>query len=197
MARQYEDGDTRRRQVVEATLQTLAEAGVTGFTTRAVADRVGISEGSLFRHFESKREIVLAAMDALEEGIREGLVSTGDPWSDLEGFFRQRAAFVGNQQSVGRLIFSDELVHLAGEEGRARVAAWRTASVTFLLDRLSRLEVEGRLRPGLGVPGGSLLVQGLLLTFAMQASLGAAGPEAAVRARIDHAWSTLTLVLRP
>ena len=197
MPRHYEDSETRRGQIVDAALYTLVVAGVTGFTTRAVAERVGISEGNLFRHFGTKREIVLAAMDQLQEGIEGGLVSAADPWADLESFFRQRAAFVGTQQSVGRLIFSDELVHLAGEEGRIRVARWRQQSVLFLVDRLGRLMADGRLRTDLDIPGCSLLVQGVLLTFAMQASLGTAGSRDAVEARIDHAWTTLQRVLSP
>ena len=152
MPRHYEDNETRRRQVAEATLQTIAEDGVAGFTTRAVATRVGISDGTLFRHFGSKQDIVLEAMDLLEAGIRDGLVSTGDASGDLEAFFRHRASFVGAQGSVGRLIFSDELLHLAGAEGHQRVERWRSLSVGYLLERLGVLKTTGRLRADLDIP---------------------------------------------
>ncbi len=195
MARHYEDTDTRRRQVAEAALRTLVEDGVAGFTTRAVAARVGISDGTLFRHFKNKQEIVLHAMELLGEQIDAGLVTTGSPMGDLKGFFRHRAALVGTQGSVGRLIFSDGLVHLAGDAGRECMGGWRQRSVGYLMECLSQLKAAGKLHPKLEVPAASMLLQGVLLTFAMQASLGRTGSSEALQARIDHAWSTLHTLL--
>ena len=195
MPRHYKDTETRRRQVAEAALRTIAEDGVAHFTSKAVAARVGISDGTLFRHFGNKEEIVLEAMHLLEIELEAGLLDTGDALEDLEGFFRHRAAFVGEQGSVGRLIFSDELLHLAGDEGSRVVEGWRRSSVGFLIDRLGRLCGQGHLRRDLDVPAMSMLVQGVLLTFAMQASLGRAGSREEVLQRVDHAWETLRTIL--
>ncbi len=195
MPRQYEPTETRRRQVAEAALATITEDGVASFTTRAVAGRVGISDGTLFRHFGNKEEVVLEAMALLEAELVSGLVDTGDPRTDLEAFFRHRAAFVGAQGSVGRLIFSDELVHLAGETGRRKVEEWRRLSVGYLLERLGMLRARGRLRDAPDIPAMSMLLQGALLTFAMQASLGRAGTAEELEARIQHAWNALSIVL--
>ncbi len=195
MTRHYKDTETRRRQVAEAALQTIAEDGVARFTTRAIAGRVGISDGALFRHFGSKQEIVLEAMGLLEDALEASMVSTGDALAELEGFFRHRAAFVGAEASVGRLIFSDELVHLAGDAGRQRVDEWRQRSVRYMTSRLGALVAQGRATAGVDVPTMSMLIQGVLLTFAMQASLGRAGSAAQLQGRIDHAWSALTTLL--
>ncbi len=196
--RHYEDTETRRRQVAEAALRTLAEDGVAGFTTRAVASRVGISDGTLFRHFGNKEEIVLEAMALLEAAIQSGMTHTADPLADLEHFYRHRAAFVGSRGSVGRLIFSDGLLHLAGEKGREKVAHWRASSVRYLLDKLQQLAETGRARSDIPVAQMSTLIQGSLLTFAIQAALGRSGTEAELQARIDDGWSTLhTLLFSP
>ncbi len=195
MPRHYENTETRRQQVAQAALQTIAEDGVARFTTKAIAGRVGISDGTLFRHFGNKQEIVLEAMDLLESELEASLISTGDPLDDLEAFFRHRAAFVGAEGSVGRLIFSDELVHLAGEDGRQQVARWRQRSVHYMLERLSQLVTHGRTATPVDIAAMSMLIQGALLTFAMQASIGKADPPERLRARIDHAWSALRTLL--
>lgn len=49
------------------------------------------------------------------------------------------------------------------------------------------------LRPDLDTPAMCLLIQGTLLTFAMDASLRSGDSD--LHARIDHAWATLTAVL--
>jgi len=195
LARHYEDTETRRRQVAEATLDAIAEHGVAHFTARSIAQRVGISDGTVFRHFGNKEEIVVAAMALLEAEIDAGLVSTGGAWTDLEGFFRHRAAFVGRAGSVGRLIFSNELLHVGGESGRLRVQGWRRRSVAYLNERVRLLQERGDLRADLDVAAVSMLVQGTLLTFAMQASLGQAGSAKELSQQIDDAWSTLRTVL--
>jgi AcrR family transcriptional regulator len=194
MARHYEDTDTRRRQVAEAALRTIAEDGVSRFTTRAVAERVGISDSTLFRHFGNKEEIVLEAMSILEAEMTKGLLETGDMLADLEGFFRHRAAFVGAEASVGRLIFSDEFVHLAGEAARSCIKGWRATNIGFLATRLKPLQDEGVLRADLDVAAMSMFIQGTLLTFAMQATLGTAS-EAHLDAQIDKAWISLQAIL--
>jgi AcrR family transcriptional regulator len=194
-SRHYVDTETRRRQIAGATLQTVVEDGVSRFTTRAVASRVGISEGALFRHFSSKEEMVLEAMRILDGQIDAGLVATGDAQADLEGFVRHRAAFVGRQGSVGRLIFSDELLHLAGEAGRACVQSWRRRSVDYLVERLRSLRAAGELRTDLDLSAMAMLIQGVLLTFAMRASMGQQGTDEELAVRIDEAWNTLRVVL--
>ncbi len=195
MARHYQDTETRRRQVAEAALYTIAEDGVAGFTTRAIAERVGISEGALFRHFGNKEEIVLEALDLLEAELETGFAVTGNSVRDLESFFRHRAAFVGASASVGRLIFSDRLVHLAGESGRRRIDLWRLKNIAYLLELFEPLQKSGRIRTDLDLPALGLLIQGSLLTFAMQASLGRGGSPSELQARIDHAWGTLRTLL--
>ena len=197
MARQYEDTETRRRQVAEAALQTIAEEGVSRFTTRAIAERVGISDGTLFRHFGSKEEIVLEAMSLLEAELEAGIPSTGDAMADLEAFFRHRAGFVGGQSPVGHLIFSDGLVHLAGETGRSRMDGWRMRNLAFVVDRFVLLREEGRVRADVDLPSLGLLFQGALLTFAMQASLGQSGSIPELEARIDQVWTGLHTLITP
>jgi len=195
VTRQYETTETRRRQVAEAALRAIAEDGVARLTTRAIAGRVGISEGTLFRHFGSKEEIVIRAKDLLGAEIEADLVSTGDPLEDVETFFRHRAAFVGADGSVGRLIFSEGLVHLAGDAGRQRIEQWRMRSTGYLVDRLGQVGAQGRVRPGVEAPALVMLIQGALLTFAMQAALGRAGSRDELDARIDHAWGALRTLL--
>ncbi len=197
MPRQYVPTETRRQQIAEAALQVLAEEGVARFTTRSIAARVGVTDGTLFRHFADKQEIVLAAMDLLEEGLLVDLDANGDPVGRLERMFRHRAAFVGTNSSVGRLIFSEQLVHLAGDEGRAKVAGWRMRSLTFMFSALEEASANGATTPDLPIPALAQVIQGVLLTFALRANLGLPESQEDLQARIDAAWATLqTLIFR-
>ena len=97
MARRYQRTDVRRRQIAEAALALIAERGLDGFTTRALGSRVGLTDGTIFRHFDSKAEIVLAALDVLEERMFAVVPDDPDPLIRLEAMFAHRARFVAGE----------------------------------------------------------------------------------------------------
>lgn len=57
-------GGARRSQILEAALGIVHTNGIHSLTLREIADRVGVSEAALFRHFKGKEDIVdsLASM---------------------------------------------------------------------------------------------------------------------------------------
>src|SRR5690606_1754991 len=55
--RQYRSREDRRRQIIEATLQLLSGRGPRNWTIALVAERVGVSEATLFKHFANKDDI--------------------------------------------------------------------------------------------------------------------------------------------
>jgi AcrR family transcriptional regulator len=68
--------EERRKAIVEAALPLLAEYGG-GVTTRQIAEAAGIAEGTIFRVFEDKRALFLAAAEAVMNppGGREALAA--------------------------------------------------------------------------------------------------------------------------
>ena len=55
----------RKEQVLETTLQLIAEHGVTGTTLTRIASAVGVTTPALYAHFANRKEILLAALDLL------------------------------------------------------------------------------------------------------------------------------------
>ncbi len=206
MSRKYVKTEVRRAQIAAAALDLIAARGLRSFTTRAIAERVGITDGTIFRHFDSKQAIVMAAIEHLEERMFGGDKALDDPpdldpLAELERFFVARATLVGGASSVGRLMFSEELGQAAGPAGRARVFSWRERNLAIVQGCFERLAKHGRLRPDITPRQAVPLVQGMLLTFMMAARR--ADPEADqpledpadLRARIDAARETLRTLL--
>ncbi|MEM9140903.1 MAG: TetR family transcriptional regulator, partial [Pseudomonadota bacterium] len=50
--------DVRRRQLIQATMEAIAEKGMTGATTAEVTRRAGLSMGIVSLHFESKEGLL-------------------------------------------------------------------------------------------------------------------------------------------
>jgi AcrR family transcriptional regulator len=76
-------GQRARDRVLQAALAVLAEEGMAGFTMEAIARRAGASKSTLYRHWSSPGELLVAAMDA--EFRPAPAVSTEDLRADLIG----------------------------------------------------------------------------------------------------------------
>lgn len=202
MAQPYERGEVRRRQIVEAALRLLADEGLGAVTTRRIAAHLGLTEGALFRHFANKQAILTAGLDHLErlmfpDGPAIPEDGAADPLATLEAFFRRRVALVAGPLALGHLVFSEQLIHATGDEGRRRIAAWRARSASFVSGRLLQLAAQGRLRRDLPAEALVPVVQGQILGFVVERAIeGAAqGPPAD---KVSAAWRTLvTLLVAP
>lgn len=183
--------ETRRLQIADAALVVIARDGLGRFTTQAIAAEVGITDGTLFRHFASKEEIVLAALDRVEAQLFEGFPPTdAAPLARLERFFRFRASFVAERPVIARLAFSDELPHAAGEAGARQVESWKRRSLEFIVSCVAEAAERGELPPGLPVREVGLVVLGTLFALAKLGGL-AGGPAA-----VDRAWSVVASLFR-
>jgi AcrR family transcriptional regulator len=59
----------RREQIIEASRRLIMEYGSEHVTVRRIAAEIGISEGALYRHFKSKKEILLFLIGHIEENL--------------------------------------------------------------------------------------------------------------------------------
>lgn len=72
--------ETRRRQIITATLRLVGQYGLQGTTVSRVAGEVGVSEMALYRHFENKEAMLVAAHEYLLERATEWMTSSSHPW---------------------------------------------------------------------------------------------------------------------
>ncbi|MBB2481297.1 TetR/AcrR family transcriptional regulator [Bacillus sp. APMAM] len=64
--------DERREQIKQAALKVFARRGYTGTKTSVIAEEAGISEGLIYRYFQSKKELYTTIVQELmEEAKRE------------------------------------------------------------------------------------------------------------------------------
>ena len=57
----------RQREIVEVTIQLLAEHGIQGTSVSRIANALGLSKGALYYHFPNREALLAAAMDAMDE----------------------------------------------------------------------------------------------------------------------------------
>lgn len=182
----------RRRDIADAALATVAEEGLSGFTAVGIARRVGVSDAALFRHFATKHDIVLAAIDRVEELLFPPHPPlAGPPLERLGRFFRHRAATLARHPGVARLLLSEVLEQVAPAEGVRRIAEFKHRTVHHIRACLAEAQAAGELAPSHTVDTATVVVLGAVLALVQAGSILAGSAEF----RADAVWAALEACL--
>ena len=107
-------GEDRQRQIVETLLELVPTRGIDAISAQAIAERIGISQPAIFRHFPTKEALWLAVMDWLDERLGE-IHSAAECGPDATPLARMRAIFMAHIRMVERhpalakIVFNDQL----------------------------------------------------------------------------------------
>lgn len=174
-----------RREVKEAALRQLAEAGPAAVSVSAIGKQLGVSGPALYRYFASRDELLTElVIDAYHDlaaalGAAAGPAPGRGPRARLEALVRAYRSWALAQPHRYRLLFGPPLPGYDAHAQRLVEAA--RASMKVLADIL------GELGPGAATsPGPPLAAQ--LSSWAGRHSLGT-GPAIALRAVL--AWSRM------
>ena len=103
--------DQRRAVTVEAVLALAAEQNPSEITTAAIAQRMHLTQGALFRHFSSKEAIWQAVMEWVAEQLlgRLAVAAEGEasPLAALEAMFMAHLEFASTHPGAPRIIFGE------------------------------------------------------------------------------------------
>ena len=166
--------DERRAATVEALIDLAARQNPSDITTAAIAERMGLTQGALFRHFPSKDAIVQACMTWVSERllarIDTAAAQATSPAGALQAMFMAHIDFVARHPGVPRLLF--------GELQRADDSLPKQMVRTLLQQygvRLRRLldagKAQGEFDRALDVDAAAVLFIGTVQGLVMQSLL--------------------------
>ncbi|HSP92707.1 MAG TPA: TetR/AcrR family transcriptional regulator, partial [Vicinamibacterales bacterium] len=170
----------RRREISDAAIKILGERGLRECTAAQLALEVGITDGTIFRHFKDKHEIILAALDRLQELIVSAPRAGADPVERLRDFVASRLHAVAVEPRLHSLLFSDQLSHALGADGPRQVAALRDRGRAHVRSCLREAADAGLVRRDLDVDAAMLLITGIVMSFLFatkDGALHAPGPD--------------------
>lgn len=139
----YLPAEERREVTVETVIHLAAEQNPADITTAAIAKRMGVTQGALFRHFPTKDAIIEAVMEWVLERllarVDRAISAAASPLEALEAAFMTHIDFISEHPGVPRMLF--------GELQRAeQTLAKRMVQVLLNRygERLGRLVAEGK-----------------------------------------------------
>lgn len=107
--------EARRNQILDAAANRFAEKGFHRATTRDIANRAGVAEGTIYNYFDRKGDLLLAIMMRLStvEDVSTELTEAlnKDPRDSLLAIARHRAGLIDENRETLRAILPEMLVN--------------------------------------------------------------------------------------
>jgi len=165
---------SRQAEIVAAALRLAQERSPALITTTDIAQSVGVTQGALFKHFENKEAIWLAAMEWVRENllneIQTAAATSPEPLQALRKVFDAHVGFVSHHPGVPRLIFH-ELQRPADSPLKESVRGLMKSYRQLLLNLLKQAIQAGQCDPDLDAPAAATLFVGILQGLVMQSML--------------------------
>lgn len=166
--------DQRRAVTIEAVVELAAEQNPSDITTAAIATRMGLTQGALFRHFQSKDAILEAVMawvaESLLARVDKAAQGAASPVAALEAVFMAHIDFVSAHPGVPRMLFGQ--LQRPGKTVPKRMAQTLMQRYGERLRRLFEAgKQQGELDAGLDVDAAIVLFIGTIQGLVMQALL--------------------------
>ena len=170
----YLSSERRREMTVETVVDLAAEQNPADITTGAIAKRMGVSQGALFRHFSSKDAILQAVMEWVSERllarIDKATSIAASPLEAIEAAFMAHIHFIAEHPGVPRMLF----VELQRTEQTMAKRMARTLLQVYGA-RLGRLFMDGKkggqLLASLDEKAAATLFIGMIQGLAMQSHI--------------------------
>lgn len=125
----------RQKDYLNAAIGLVSERGFSKLTFRNIAQEVGVTEASVYRHFSNKLDLLRALLKDLEESIAphfEKLVDTSIPPKErLEQLIRGLFCELEKNSAHTSIIFSEEAFH-SEEELRNDLKSISERNISFL-----------------------------------------------------------------
>lgn len=178
--------EERQAEIVATALRLARESSPTLITTADIATAIGVTQGTVFKHFPTKDAIWLAAMRWVRESLLQRLQAAADqaatPLDALSAVFRAHVEFVIAHPGVPRFIFH-ELQQPADSAAKLEVRAVLQGYRKLLLGRLTESIDQKLVSPNLDPEAAATSFIGLIQGLVMQSML--TGRTAAMRQQAD------------
>ena len=170
MQRKNLTADERKAATVSAVLMLAAEQNPSDITTSAIAQKMGLTQGALFRHFDNKDSIMEAVMswvaDSILNRIEMAAQNESSPLAALSAVFMTHIQFVFENPGVPRLLLSELQrpgITKPKEQTKIMLTSYKTKLIQILETAIARKELPPELDIQIAVVMFIGSIQGLVM----------------------------------
>ena len=163
-----ETTDIRQEQIKKAVLDIIADEGLHNITTRNLAKCIGLTEGAIFRHFATKRDIIVGIMDDvtvdLIGSLRNIVLKPEKAEKKLYSYLCKNMKYLKENRGITILLFS-EAAHLGDQELKQKLSQILTEQKQFIIKIIKDGIAEGTWNKNVHAEDVAAVYMGIPITF--------------------------------
>lgn len=164
----------KQRRILEAAVEVFAERGFAGSPTAEIARRAGVAEGTIFKHYRTKKDLLIGVVAPLfaqlvvPQVIAPVVEILQRPHATFEGLVRElareRVSFVRQHASLVRIFVQELSFH--PELRDLAVATLGPRLLPLAARAIEQFQANGQLLPGVPYTSVLRLFVGTMMTYA-------------------------------
>lgn len=110
----YHLNNETAERILEAAIKQFSSKGFSGSKTKEIAKEANVSEATIFRYFETKKDLLLALVSpAIVNSLTQILLESNgkSPEEIIHSFFKQNATQISNNLDLFKVIVFESLFH--------------------------------------------------------------------------------------
>jgi AcrR family transcriptional regulator len=136
----------RKDRLIITTIDIIDEVGMQGLSTREIAKRQGVSEATLFRHYKSKNELLLAVLEFYSQYDKDIFQSTQlkklSPLESIRFYMTSYMEYYENYPAITSIMMYSEVLNKEPEiaEAQNRIFINRRAALMQFVENAQKCE---------------------------------------------------------
>lgn len=163
-----ESTEIRQEQIKKAVLEIIAGEGLHNLSTRNLAKKIGLSEGAIFRHFKTKRDIIKGIMDDVARdligALRNIALKPIKAEEKLSQYLCQNVKYLKENMGITILLFS-EAAHLGDKELKYKLNQILTEQKQLVIKIVKEGIAEGVWEKSISAEDVAVIYMGIPITF--------------------------------
>jgi len=103
----------RQKQIINASIDLIADKSINALTTKNIAKEIKLTEGAIYRHFSSKNDIMLGIIQMFQQTayktLKESCTSDVPALEQIDAIFMRHIQFFIEKPAVTAVIFSESI----------------------------------------------------------------------------------------
>jgi AcrR family transcriptional regulator len=165
MARKRETTKVRQEQIIDAARKTIIKYGSEHVTVRAIAKAVGISEGAIYRHFKSKKDILSLLADHIEDDLVGDITRASSKGNSrlqaLDNVLRSHLSSIEQRRGISFQVIA-EIISLGDKELNRKISHAIDRYTDCLKDLLAEGVKSGEVREDIDLKAAAMVLFGII-----------------------------------
>lgn len=163
----FQTPDSRKGDIITSALRIIDQNGIKALTISRLAREVGFVESALYRHFRSKRDLILFIIENILQEARRHFAEVEEAGQEaveaLKTLLNLHLNFLEQYPGIFKIIYSDE-IHLGDEELQNRINGLISEIVNFVKKVIHKGIEEKKLKQNLDITVAAMHFLGLIYT---------------------------------